>query len=332
MSGIEVGFEEPDLLAALAQRDSDLWLQPALLRHLQSYDLLVARRGQNVLAYWPIPTTSTATGRYAMRDFRHLPYSGPHLAGQLGQFDRFVIVERLGHAICGRYEGLSLPLPPRFTDAAALAACGMHLEWRNTHVFKAGDDWCQLASEMFRRSVSAARARVTVEASASANAFQFRRAGGVPDDATADRRRRFAEDVEECSSVCVLSALSAGSQVGQVCLLVSGGTAMLAHSWADRSAQRGVAALLLTAAKEWVESRGLRELDLEGSILAGVNHFYTSSGAAKVAFPYAHWHRQLHLLGAQIIDSLTIPGRSRQGAPLGPTGMVGTPPAKVATQ
>lgn len=83
------------------------------------------------------------------------------------------------------------------------------------------------------------------------------------------------------------------------------------HAWMDRgSGVRGVPSLLIARlASHAFSETGLQVLDLEGSILAKVDHFMDGVGAIPTPYAIAYWYRDRARLMQRLESSLDIPGR-----------------------
>lgn len=282
---------------------------PRLALALWAYSdvrMLVARRGGRLAGVWAIPAEPTPGGWIARRGARVLPYAAPLLLDQRPQRRRDVM-HALLTAVQAEASCIDLPMAPGFHDVTACRALGMIVEWRHTNVLDLNADWRRHYSATVRQHIRAARAAVSVRLDDSADGFDFSRAltQQTPDQIRS--RKRFAQRCAEASRVLCLTAINEATTVGQQLVLIDSSTGYLMHSWFDRNGPRGVPSLLTDiAAGILQERRSCAYLDLEGSVLPGVDYFMSGFGGAVIPYPYIYWHRQPRELVAMVIRGASV--------------------------
>ncbi len=302
--GLKVEAVAPDSFAHPAG-DLEVWQDPATAPLLGPCRLWVAWRRGAVVGSWLTPTRGD--GREAARDVRVLPYASPWLAP--GSADRRRRVWRaLLEAVVAEVDLLELPMSPGFDGLGALSAVGCLVETRHTHLLE-GLQAPQASFSPTARA-HARRAAATVRVTPQAvDAFDFARAIHGASEASLARRRRFATCLAEQGRAWALAAHCEGRPLGGIVGIRSAETIVAMHSWHDRAGPSGIPSQLVLALARLAHAHGARRVDLEGSVIAGVDRFMDTVSSRVLPVPHVHWARSRRRLLLSLEESLAIPGR-----------------------
>jgi hypothetical protein len=254
--------------------------------------LTACRRGV-IVGVWVVPISVDRTGVHARRFGRVLPYSAPMLLDRHPQKRRNVMVALLDTIRSGCVS-MALPMEPGFNEVAGCRELGMAVEWRHTNVLDLKDSWRKEYTATVRQHLRAVRRTVVVDQCEVAE-FRFDLALVGQSAAQVALRERFAQWADTRGLIVCLKAMSP-DQVGQLLIMRESSTAVLMHSWFDRTGPRGVPTVLIDAAAEMLMRMGFGRLDLEGSVIPTVDYFMRGFGGAAVPYPYVYWHRDVAAL------------------------------------
>jgi Acetyltransferase (GNAT) domain len=271
---------------------------------------LVARHGTEIAATWLVPVEFSPDGPVARRCVRALPYAAPRVTVTHPK-KRREIWRALISYLQSECIGIELPLAPGVNDFGVFAELGAFLEARQTHcLYPPGLTLTTLTSKA-RNAIAAAAARTEIEVSNTARSFDFGSAIVAAPDWQVRIRRTLAEACVQHRSVLMVAAKRDDRPIGQILALHDGQYALMMHAWRDRgSGVRGVASLLIERlARHAFLETGLQVLDLEGSILAAVDHFMDGIGATPTPYAIVYWYRDRAVFMQQLEASLDIPGR-----------------------
>jgi hypothetical protein len=251
--------------------------------------ILVAARRRGVAGVWVVPTDHDGEGWHARRADRALPYTAPVLLESHPQRRRDVMVQML-RLLQGTFTSLELPMTPGFRDATCCRQLGIAAEWRHTHILDLRGPWREGYSPTIKQHLRAAGASATCRRE-EVDAFHFDRALVAQPESQRRSRREFAARAAATGAVTCLAAVAGHDVVGQALTLRAADTSILLHAWFERCGPRGIPTLLIDAAADSGHRDGRRRLDLEGSVLPGVDYFMSGFGGETVPYPYLYWHR-----------------------------------------
>lgn len=290
--------------------DVRLWEDPQIASCVGENWWLVARQGAELAATWLVPIEVSIDGPVARRRVRVLPYAAPRTQvthpKKRREIWRALIMYLQSHCI-----GIELPLAPGVNDFGVFAELGAFLEARQTHFIHPPGLMPHMLTAKARNAILAAAARTEVVVSQSANGFDFEAAiVGVP-DWQIQARRALTDVCALNGGVVMVAAKQYDCTIGQVLAVHDGKHALMMHAWRKRgSGVRGVASLLIERLAQYAFSQtDLQILDLEGSILAKVDHFMDGLGAVPTPYAIAYWYRDRAMLIQQLEASMDISGR-----------------------
>ncbi|MFD7668414.1 hypothetical protein [Streptomyces sp. NPDC059788] len=259
----------------------------------RTLDVVCFRRGDTPVGVWVCPLDGADTPA-ARRPYRLLPYASPWVDPRLHPIDRHRVVASMTATLMAHAESVELPMDPRFGEVAALFEAGAVALCRHTRMLdlEPGHDFRSAYTSTVRNHVRAAEKKHTVER-VKPEEFDFSRAIVGQDEAAVAARRASGIAVSRENATLCLAAVDEGEVCrGQVFVLGSAGTAILMHSWFDRSGTRGVPSLLVdraigAAVGEWEATA----FDFEGSVIPGIDQFMAGFGARAAAYPHIQWQR-----------------------------------------
>ena len=302
--------ECPGAWTGRAGDDLRLWEDPAFAANLGGAWWLVARRGDDVVGTWLAPVEETSDGLVARRPVRALPYAAPRVV-EAHPKRRREIWRALISYLQSECVGLELPLAPGICDYGVFSELGAFLEVRQTHCVRPpglGPD--QLTAKA-RNAIAAAAANTHVDTSHTVDRFDFDAAivGAPPEHVRI--RRELAKACAGLRGCLMVEARLDDLPIGQVLALHDSDYALMMHAWRNPIAGvRGVPSLLIHRLAEHVfAEKGLGILDLEGSILASVDHFMDGLGATPTPYAIAYWYPDRATLLRRLEESMDIPGR-----------------------
>lgn len=284
-----------------------------IAEHIGESWWLLAHRGTEIVATWLVPIELTPDGPIARRSVRAMPYSSPRVTATHPK-KRREIWRALIEFLQSECIGIELPLAPGLSDLGVFSQLGAFLEARQTHLVHPPGLTPAMLTGKARNAISAAATRTEIEISATVNDFDFDAAIVNAPDWQIRIRQTLAEVCARQRGVLMVSATRGGRSIGQVLALHDGKYALMMHAWMDHdSGVRGVPTLLIArlAHHAFSETR-LQVLDLEGSILAKVDHFMDGVGAIPAPYAIAYWYRDRLRLFQQLEAALDIPGRQAE--------------------
>lgn len=278
-----------DVIRHLPSGAHRLWYRPDVCVHYPAARNLLAWRGTEVVGLWLVPTRQS-DGQTGIREYRLLPYSAPWIARSTNVKRRHV-AQALFDFVKSQFHMLSLPLEPGFADAAIMQQHGALLEWRHTHMLRAGWLAGGQSGKLGNRIRRAAK-ECTVTTSMAGESFQFGRAVVGENSIGMAQRSAMARKLLAQAEGFVIEATIDHVVVGQALVLIDRDRGYLFHAWSDsRSRRPGVSALLIHESLVELVRRGITELDLEGSVVEGVDRFFCGLEADIVPYPSVHWAR-----------------------------------------
>jgi hypothetical protein len=247
--------------------------------------LACMRASGDVAGMWVCPVDA---GRSARRPCRLLPYASPWIDPSLHAMARHRVAGSLLGCLRDVVAVVDLPMDPWFRETAGFLAHDAHAVFRHTRVLDIGSrsDWRAGYSPATRNHVRAARAHVTVTQTC-AREFAFDRAIKGQDAVAVSFRTAAGMSLAASNwpTFCLTATDQDGARRGQVFVVRNQDSAILLHSWFDRSGPRGVPSLLVDEAAD----RARREwkvpvFDFEGSVIPSIDQFMAGFGAEAVGY------------------------------------------------
>jgi hypothetical protein len=239
------------------------------------------------------------------------PYAGPVFGWPRSRDTRTSLVERrlmgaIARSLQCHYRCVSFSLSPQITDVVAFLRAGFVPEVRYTYVVDVSGGAGQCASRMSpRRRTDLARARkcgLTVTEDANLQLFDVARAvRWAPCANYADSTRTLLRRAISCNRGRAFVALSSGLPVAGLFLVWDRLRSYTTHAWLHEDAARtGASTLLYLEAMSFTRERlMLDSVDLEGSVVPGVEEFYQSFGGLQTIYFRLHWDADRALLMAR---------------------------------
>jgi hypothetical protein len=258
--------------------------------------VIVVRRSGNVIADWVVPLLRSVQGIELRRPFRLLPYAPVIINSSLTERERRNCVDAIARFAVSADSGISsveLPLAPHIQTVSPFADVGMTLAYRQTYVVSLSTGWENKLSSTCANNIRHARAALRVEIERRAGLFDCER-GITYESADAWRRRSMLADmlVSVGRGTVVSAYASDHKPFGQCFVAWDKSAAYLLHNWRDKASPRGAMNLLIAEAFRFAQSKlRVSTFDLEGSVLAGVDEFYSTFGAQPTGYPYLVWRR-----------------------------------------
>lgn len=264
-----------------------LWTSRYALEHYESFRYIVCQKGKETVGLWVIPTSVNDRNR-CMRAIRLFPYVTPWIQEGIESRKRKIAMCMFSY-IQEHASLLSLPMDPSFLVGSGLQQMGAWLEWRHTHILEA--EWLQKAwsGGKLTNRLKRARSRTTLSIHNDASAFDFRRALVGQTNVQVKNRQDLACALVSDGFGFIVDA-NIGCIVGQVLVVLWGNVGYLFHAWSGANYREpGVAAFLISSALERVLELGGKHLDLEGSVIAGVDEFFFGLKGKVTPYCAVHW-------------------------------------------
>lgn len=270
-----------------------LWNSSAALEvYGTAVPLVCFSRSGGPVAAWVVPLDSV-DDRAAKRTHRLLPYASPWIDGRVHATVRHRAASAMCFTLKGVADSIDIPMDPCFAEVAALLEQGIRLATRHTRVLGLHDlDDLQAGYIPGTRNHIRAAGRSHTVVETPAEHFEFQHAiVNQSTDAIEARGRSGLALSQHCKALSLSAVDIDGICRGQVFVLHSGVTAILMHSWFDRTGGRGVPSLLVTTAINRAREGGAEAFDFEGSVIPDIDRFMSGFGAAAVPYSHATWSR-----------------------------------------
>jgi hypothetical protein len=213
-------------------------------------------------------------------------------------------------------DSVTVPLGPDDTTLGPFAVAGMLIEWRHTYVLDTQDPLSKRLSASARNHLHHAAQTVDVVIHTGPGEFAADRAIVDEGDGAKAIRTNLARSLLASGCAVVVCAAQSGTVVGEYFLAWDDRRAYLLHSWFEREGPRGIPTLLMVRTWEWVrEHLPVRTLDLEGSVIEGVDRYFSSFGARPVPYGFLHWHRSRSELVRDVLETVDRGPHLRGAAP-----------------
>lgn len=299
-------YNQNQLKQLLQNTEVPLWLGPEALNCYQNKIILVAWRGKRLAGLWLAPLIKQNGEIIAKREYRFLPYASPILFESDNLKRREVIYELFEYLIA-ESKMISLPFDPSFKDFATIQGLGAFVEWRHTHVLAQPINLADVSSRL-RNHIRKAQAIITVKSGQRSN-FNFEQAiKGLPDEIV--KRKKFATELMRNGNGRVIAAYIDEKVCAEILIATDSHSAYMIHSWQDKDAPRGTVSALIIEGVKWAfEERGLKQYDFEGSVLQGVDYYYSGFNCEITPYGYVYWSRRRDDIYKMIDKSIDIPGR-----------------------
>ncbi len=293
----------------LENRVVPIWVRPKNCTFYENSLYLVALRGGVINGAWTIPIMTAANGKkMAKRSYRLLPYAAPILFGATSLARRFTM-ELLFLELTRHVEFIALPLSPNLFDISILQNHGVLVEWRHTHTLDAS--WAvRPLPPKISNQLRHAKLNLQLERSQMPDGFFFERAVTNEGDLGIQRRAEFARSLLETGEGYYWSAFHKNELVGQSFVAMDGKTHYLLHTWSLKNKVRGVSTALVDAAARECFLGGMDcSLDLEGSVLPGVDEFFYGFHGKITPYGFLLWSRNGSLISADLAAEIMPPER-----------------------
>ncbi len=268
----------------------------------ENLDLLTITKQKQLLAIWPIPFIWKNGKKIAQRQIRLLPYHPP-LLFKKHVLDKRKLISALIEYIQDNYHAVDLPLSPGFDTLTPFSAAGIHVEWRNTHVFTLAHSLHDHVHIKAKNHIRSAQKKVIVTCSKNADIFDFNL--GIVTESYRMARKQLASNLINSGRGVIFTALADDDVVGQALVVNDWQTAYLFHTWFKKNTIRGVASLLVSTAYDWaLTNKQLQFFDLEGSIIPSIDRFFASLGGLQTPYAYIQWCRDQEEMLSMIRDTL----------------------------
>lgn len=247
-----------------------------------------------------LPLFTTRDPRVASQSTRSVPYGGPVFArsrrGTRGaMLERRTVMSSIASVLQAGFGRVSFACAPGLHDLVPWLRAGFVPEVRYTYVLDipGGCEPAAAMSPLRRRDLArAARAELQVIADHELRRFDPSKAvqWSTEPDAT-ERTRAAIEAAIAARRGCPLVALAGDRVVGGLFMIWDDRTVYTTHSYYEPSAARsGVSTrLYLEAMMRAARMPGISQLDLEGSVLDGVERYYQSFGGRQSIYFALHW-------------------------------------------
>jgi len=225
------------------------------------------------------------------------PYAGPVFRSA----KQFPLAERrllgaIAAALEAHYRRVSFSLSPEVTDIVPFLQAGFVPEVRYTYIVDVSGGVAQCIARMSnRRRNDLRRARdcgLSVADAPNLELFDIARAvRWASSQKYEEATNRLLREAISRNRGRVFVALRAGVPVAGLFLVWDGRRSYTTHSYFCEGAERtGASTLLCTEAMSYThECLRLNFLDLEGSVLPGVEEFYQSFGGTQTIYFRLHW-------------------------------------------
>jgi hypothetical protein len=247
-----------------------------------------------------MPLIETAEGRMEQNSLSS-PYAGPVFGCLDGSAQRVMLMERrmleaIVRGLQTHYTHVSFSLSPDITDIVPFLRTGFVPEVRFTYVVDVSGQAGQCISRMSaRRRNDLRRSRkwgLAVVRDANLELFDVARAVAWAASSSYEcATNRLLHEAIAQNRGCAFVALRSGVPVGGLFLVWDRRHSYTILSYFHEDAGRtGASTLLYTEAMSFTrEVLKLNSVDLEGSVLPGVEEFYQSFGGKQIGYFRLHW-------------------------------------------
>ena len=195
-----------------------------------------------------------------------------------------------------------------FKDLSAAQSLGIFVEWRHTHILHKGIDILSLPSNA-RNHIKNVKNSLSVNFSDNHFKFNFKEAiqGNLEER---ERRKELAIKLVESDKAMVVTAHHEGYIIAGAFLVHDINYTYMIHTWRNKDSQRGAMNYVITSASQFVfENTSSKLFDLEGSVIQGIDIFFSSFGTTITPYGYVHWARENSKMIELINNSINISGR-----------------------
>lgn len=264
---------------------------------LGQIDILYVRNSGRPVALFPIPVSLVGGQRQIIRTNYLSPYFPVLFANEGGatviaeQSRRKALRSLIGF-IQSNYSAMILPLHPDHGDMAPWRESHCELEHRTTYELPLGSLdqlWAGFSGKIRNHIAKASSLKITVEQ--DLYGFDFAAALFYEDEEAKLAWQTLARKLTETKKATSLIAwTAAGEPVGGMFLGLDNLRGYNLLSYFDRTAgQRGIPATLIWHAARHCAELGKTSLDLEGSVLPGIERFYQQFGGLRRSYFQVRW-------------------------------------------
>lgn len=288
---LRVGEPDPESTDEESAFEAESFLTSSrFLRLYPDTTVVLARRGTTLAARWLVPRTG---GRALSRPFRLLPYTPISFHPGLHESERRSCTAAIADWLTGTDSGIDaieLPLAPHSPSTAPFADVGVRIGYRQTYLVSLERPWERAFSPTCQNNIRRAEGVLQVRFGTS---FDCTRGVTRESGSAWASRAQLVRQLTSTGRAAAATAYRAdGETVGQGFLAWDRSTAYLLHNWRLPDAPRGTMNLIIaTLMRRAGQIPGLRHFDLEGSVVAGVDRFYSTFGAEPVGYPWLSWAR-----------------------------------------
>ena len=286
-----------------------LWAHPSATKYYDDIFYLVAYKSSRIMGIWPVPTTIHSRGLIAKRSCRLLPYCSPVLFVK-SNLEALSVTKALFLELIQSVSYVAIPLSPNFLNVSVFQNYGALVEWRHTHVLDQSWYTGPLPSKVANH-LRYAQANLRIEKSYQHEKFLSGAAIQNENDNGINTRSQLAKTLLDNRKAYLLSAYLGTEIVGQSFVVLDDQTHYIFHTWSLNEAARGIViALIHSAAKECFSEYGPQAIvDLEGSVLPGVDKFFYSLNGNILPYGYLFWSRDDSFFTSELKAEVMPPER-----------------------
>ena len=280
-----------DFVKAVSTLNVQLWnSEVAAALYGSVTPLLCSSPTGDVEGAWLCPTDASGAAR---RTHRLLPYASPWINKRLRSAARIRVAGSLIDELMKSVTAIDLPTDPNFGEAAAFVERDIELVPRYSRVLsgRRGEDRSGSYRPKVRNHLRVAESFFKVR-DGKPERFVFERAirGQCEAAVTARTRTGMLLGASSWPTFCLEAIDSLEDCRGQVFVVRNLNSAILMHSWFDRSAPRGVPTLLVDRAMAQADCAWhTLDFDFEGSLIPSIDRFMKGFGASAEGYHQIRW-------------------------------------------
>jgi hypothetical protein len=276
--------------------DATVFTSKAYLESHSEFEILGGFVGDNLVFAFPLPIAKHAGSRSVRRTSYLSPYYQPlflPIAGSRVHRERAqrVILAGALAALKAEFTSVALPLVPSVTDLLPFQRAHWQLELRHTYELplrSLRELWERFEPSVHNHIRAASQLRVVRDDDLAL--FDWDQALFYEPAHNREDFRQLAGRLVAAKMGFALVALSESKPMAGAFIALDAQRAYNLLSYSDRSCgPRGAASLLIWKAAQEGASRGLQYLDMEGSVLPGVESFYHAFGGERRPYVQVHW-------------------------------------------
>jgi hypothetical protein len=277
---------------------------------------LIARRNKSLEGIWSAPLIDMKDGKKAAkRPWRLMPYAGPLLFNKKS-LSRRAALKALFLELKKHVEYISLPLSPDILEASILQNLGALIEWRHTHVLD--KYWADRNLDpKIANHLRYTSSRLQIIKSIQPGGFLFDQAISGEHISGLHNRKEFGNYLIHNQKAYYLSAFHNEKLVGQSFIVTDTEIDYVFHTWVDKKSMRGISTALIAAAALNANKQS-KGLDLEGSVIPGVDGFFHGFQGNIIPYGFLLWSYDNRFLSPDLLREIMPEERylSNEGAEL----------------